>query len=177
MLRMNTKAFFSIALRQYVARSWPITPMVKSASMIALAIVAIGASENPAAAREIAASSIRSEADRLPRKESAAFAVAAERAQLEPSYRKRPLGLDFNDDAVDPHFYHWTVIPSWGEGFVYFYVDKRTGTVWGGYANCTPIHSPELAALQARFRRRFKIPVSKVRQIDREGSPLEECRS
>jgi hypothetical protein len=144
--------------------------------IFALALAVTGAAENPVATREVDTSSVHSGADRLPRKDSAAFALAAERAQLEPSYRKRPLGLDYNNDTSNPHFYSWTVVPTWGQGFVYFYVDRRTGTVWGGYSNCTPIHSPELADLQARFRRRFHIQVSKVRQIDKEGSPQEECR-
>ena len=142
-------------------------------TIFAFALAAIGLTENPAAARDARAS----RADKLPGKDSAAFAIAAERAQLEPRYRKRGLGLDGNSDAAYPHFYFWTVIPTWGEGFDYFWVDRRTGTVWGGYSACTPIHSPELAALQARFRRRFHISVSTVQQIDREGSPQEECRS
>ncbi len=114
--------------------------------------------------------------DRLPRTESADFAIAAERAQLEPSYRKRPLGLDFNGTSPNPHVYLWTVVPTWGEGFVHFYVDRRTGTVWGGYGDCGPVHSPELAALQTRFRHRFHVSQSMVRQIERTGDPREECQ-
>jgi len=113
--------------------------------------------------------------DRLAREKSADFALAGERAQLDPRYRRRPLGLDYNAAAPD-HFYLWTVIRTWGQGVEYFYIDRRTGTVWGGYS-CGPIHSPQLASLQLRFRRRFHIPSSKVREIEREGGPQEECRS
>ncbi len=146
-------------------------------TIFVLALAVTGVPENPAAARDTRASGIGSEADRLPGKDSAAFAIAAERAQLEPRYRKRALGLDRNSDAAYPHFYYWTVIPTWGEGFDYFWVDRRTGAVWGGHSACTPLHSPELAALQARFRRRFHVSVSTVRRIDRDGSPKEECHS
>jgi hypothetical protein len=114
--------------------------------------------------------------DRLPRVGSADFALAAERSELEPNYRKRPLGLDYNGVATNPHFYFWTVIPTWGQGVDYFYVDRRTGSVWGGYADCRPIHSPHLAALQARFRRKVHIAASEAQRIEREGSPEDECQ-
>jgi hypothetical protein len=106
--------------------------------------------------------------DRLTGKESADFALAAERAELEPRYRKRGLGLDFEGTKPNPHFYTWTVIPTWGEGFVYFAVDRRTGDVWA-YLDCKLVRSRELATLQERFRRRFDVPAWQVRQIEREG--------
>jgi hypothetical protein len=144
--------------------------------IFALVLAATSAAGSPVAVRGADSPSDRLGTDRLPRRDSAEFALAAARAQLEPNYRKRPLGLDYNGDAGNPHFYFWTIIPTWGQGVVYFYVDRRIGTVWGGYSNCRQIHSPELTALQARFRRRFHVPTSKVRQIEREGSPQEECR-
>ena len=147
-----------------------------ASTIFALVLAATSAAGSPVAAREVDSPSNRLGTDRLPRRDSAEFALAAERAQLEPSYRKGPLGLDGNGDAGSPHFYSWTIIPTWGQGVVYFYVDRRIGTVWGDYSDCRPIHSPELTALQARFRRRFHVPTSKVRQIEREGSPQEECR-
>ena len=114
--------------------------------------------------------------NRLPKTESADFAIAAARAQLQPSYRKRPLGLDFNAVSPNPHLYLWTVIPTWGQGVVYFYVDRRTGTVWGGYNDCGPVRSPKLAALQARFRRRFHVSPAMVRKIEQAGDPRAECQ-
>ena len=138
-----------------------------SASIIfALVLTSVSASGSPNAPLG---------ADRLPKQDSAEFARAAERALLEPTYRKRPLGLDYNGNAEHIHFYSWTVVPTWGQGFAYFYVDRRTGTVWGSYGVCQPIHSPELTVLQPRFRRRFHISASTVRQIDQEGSPQLEC--
>jgi hypothetical protein len=116
--------------------------------------------------------------DRLPRKASSEFAVAADRAQLERRYRKMGLGLDWGGVPSDhPHFYTWTVIPTLGQGVRYYWVDRRTATVWGGYVNCEPIHGAPLAALQARFRRRYHLTQSEVRRIEREGSPLAECSS
>lgn len=110
--------------------------------------------------------------DQLPRAESADLAIAAERAELEPRYRKRGLGLDFEGIKPNPHFYTWTVIPTWGEGFVHFAVDRRTGDVWA-YLGCEQVRSPELSALQSRFRRRFNVPAWQVRQIERQGPPRE----
>src|SRR5258706_15984406 len=112
--------------------------------------------------------------DRLQAKESADFARAAERAELEPRYRKRGLGLDFESGRPKPHFYTWTVIPSWGQGVDYFAVDRRTGDVWA-YLGCELVRSRELASLQARFRRRFDVPPWRVRQIEKEGFPGEAC--
>src|ERR1700710_891703 len=68
--------------------------------------------------------------DRLPRIESANFAFAAMRAELEPAYRKRGLGLDFEGAIWNRHFYSWMVVPTWGQGLDYFEVDRRTGDVW-----------------------------------------------
>lgn len=112
--------------------------------------------------------------DRLPRVESADFALAAERAELEPSYRKRGLGLDFEGTKLSPHFYSWNVIPTWGEGFNFYAVDRRTGDVWA-YLGCELVRSRELATLQARFRQRFDVPAWRVRQIERAGFPGEDC--
>ena len=114
--------------------------------------------------------------DRLSRTDSGRFAQAAERAGLEPRYRSRSLGLDFEGTKPNPHFYTWSVIPSWGQGVVFFVVDRRTGDVWP-YLGCERVRSPELAALQARFRQRFGVRLSQVRRIEKEGSPVEECRS
>ena len=108
--------------------------------------------------------------DRLQRVESADFARAAARAEMEPRYRKRGLGFDFEGATPGPHFYTWTIIPTWGQGVIYYAVDRRTGEVWP-YFGCKRIQSPELAALQARFRRHFKVPAWRVRQIEREGNP------
>ena len=143
--------------------------------ILALALAATSAGADPVAVREGHSPSLGLEADMLPRKDSGKLALAADRAQMEPRYRRRPLGLDYNAKAGNSHFDFWTVIPTWGQGVVNFYIDRRTGTVWGGYSDCRPIHSPELTALQTRFRRRFHVPASKVRQIEREGSPQEVC--
>jgi hypothetical protein len=112
--------------------------------------------------------------DRLPRKESAEFALAAERATLEPAYRKRGLGLDFEGVKPNHHFYTWTVVPTWGQGVVYFAVDRRTGDVWA-YLGCERVRSRELAALQAKFRRRFNVSAWQVRNIEQEGFPGPDC--
>jgi len=112
--------------------------------------------------------------DRLPMANSADFALAAERAELEPGYRKRDLGLDFEGAKPNPHFYAWDVIPTWTDGLEYFAVDRRTGDVWA-YFGCERVRSEELANLQARFRRRFDVPAWRVRQIEREGFPGEYC--
>jgi hypothetical protein len=112
--------------------------------------------------------------DRLQRTESTDFVLAAERAELEPGYRKRGLGLDFGGTKPNSHFYTWTVIPSWGEGVVYFAVDRRTGDVWA-YLGCELVQSPELATLQTRFMRRFEVPAWRVRQTEKEGFPGEDC--
>lgn len=112
--------------------------------------------------------------DKLPSKESADFALAAERAELEPSYRMRGLGLDFEGAKPNPHFYTWMVVPSWGQGVVFFAVDSRTGDVWA-YLGCQLVRSQELATLQARFRQRFGVPAWRVRQIERGGFPDEDC--
>jgi hypothetical protein len=108
--------------------------------------------------------------DRLPRRESADFVLAAMRAELEPGYRKRGLGLDFDGTQPNSHFYTWMVIPSWGQGVDYFAVDRRTGDVWADLG-CGLIQSHELAILQAHFRRRFDVPAWRVRQIEKEGFP------
>ncbi len=112
--------------------------------------------------------------DRLPRIASADFALAAERAELEPRYRERGLGLDFEGARPNPHFYTWTVVPTWGQGAVFFAVDRRTGDVWA-YLGCKLVRSRELASLQARFRSRFDVPAWRVRQIEKEGYPGEAC--
>lgn len=114
--------------------------------------------------------------DRLPKAASADFAIAGDRAQLEPAYRKRALGLDFEGTKPNSHFYDWSVIPSWGQGVTFYFVDRRTGDVWGGYVLCKPIHSPQLSSMQARFRRRYHISAGTVRRIEREGSPDEDCQ-
>ena len=108
--------------------------------------------------------------DRLTVKESADFALAAERAELDPAYRKRGLGLDFEGAKPTPHFYSWNVIPTWGQGFVYFAVDRRTGDVWA-YLGCQRVRSRELGALQAKFRQRFDVTAEQVREIERGGAP------
>jgi hypothetical protein len=112
--------------------------------------------------------------DRLSKTESADFALAAERAELEPAYRKRGLGLNFEGAMSDPHFYSWTVIPSWGEGLVYFAIDRRTGDVWA-YLGCELVQSQKLALLQESFRHRFNVSVWRVRQIEKRGFPSEDC--
>ena len=112
--------------------------------------------------------------DRLPRIESAEFARAAERAELEPAYRRRSLGLDFEGLSPSPHFYTWMVVPSWGQGVVFFAVDRRTGDVWA-YLGCERVRSRALAALQANFRRRFNVSARQVREIEREGFPGTGC--
>src|SRR3954454_1434723 len=104
-------------------------------------------------------------ADKLTRIESAHFALAAERAGLEPGYRKRGLGLDFQGEKPNSHFYTWMVVPTWGEGVTYFAVDRRTGEVWA-YLGCEQVRSRELEALQAKFRRRFNVPASQVQRIE-----------
>jgi hypothetical protein len=112
--------------------------------------------------------------EKLEAKESADFALAAERAELEPRYRKRGLGLDFEGATPNSHFYTWAVIPTWGEGIDYYIVDRRTGDVWSAF-DCKLAHSQELANLQARFRRRFSVPAWRVREIEREGYPGLGC--
>jgi hypothetical protein len=112
--------------------------------------------------------------DRLSPMESANFAKAAYRAELMPSYRERSLGLDFEGAKPNPHFYTWTIVPTWGEGVAFFAVDRRTGDVWPALG-CERVRSPELAALQARFRQRFGVPAWRVRQIEAEGDPIEGC--
>ena len=112
--------------------------------------------------------------DRLSREESADFALAGARAQLEPSYRKRALGLDFEGERPNSHFYTWSVIPTWGQGVSFYSVDRRTGDVWPALG-CELIHSRELAALQARFRQRFNISKRLVRRIESEGDPNVGC--
>ena len=106
--------------------------------------------------------------DRLPKAESAKLALAAERAELEPQYRKRGLGVDFEGIKPSPHFFTWTVIPSWGQGVVYFAVDRRTGDVWA-YLGCRLIRSRELALIQTRFRQQFGVAQRQVRRIERQG--------
>jgi hypothetical protein len=113
--------------------------------------------------------------DRLPAAESADFALAGMRAMLEPAYRKRPLGLDFGGtERRNAHFYFWMIIPTWGQGLDYFAVDRRTGDVWA-YFGCKRLQSRDLAALQAKFRRRFDVSASEVRQVEREGFPGPPC--
>lgn len=112
--------------------------------------------------------------DNLPARESGDFALAAERALLEPAYRHRGLGLDFEGEHPSPHFYQWSVIRSWGQGIEHHAVDRRTGDVWANLG-CERVRSRELAALQARFRRRFHVPASQVRKIEREGFPASGC--
>ena len=46
---------------------------------------------------------------------------------MEPRYRKRGLGLDFEGATPNSHFYTWAVIPTWGEGSDSHIVDRRTG--------------------------------------------------
>jgi hypothetical protein len=112
--------------------------------------------------------------EKLQAKESADSALAAERAEMEPRYRKRGLGLDFEGATPNSHFYTWDVIPTWGEGIDYFIVDRRTGDVWSAF-DCKLAHSQELAHLQARFRRRFGVPAWRVRKIESEGYPGLGC--
>jgi hypothetical protein len=112
--------------------------------------------------------------DRLPRNESADFAVAAHRAVLEPSYRNRKLGWDFEGEKPNAHFYTWTIVPSWGQGVSFYSVDRRTGDVWAALG-CGLIQSPEIAALQANFRRRFGITKGQVQRIERQGNPNTGC--
>ena len=112
--------------------------------------------------------------DNLPARESGDFALAAERALLEPAYRHRGLGLDFEGELPNSHFYQWSVIPSWGQGVEHYAVDRRTGDVWANLG-CERVRSRELAALQARFRRRFHVSASQVREIEREGFPGTGC--
>jgi hypothetical protein len=118
-------------------------------------------------ARETGPSSLP---DRLQRRGSADFALAGERAELEPSYRMRGLGLDFEGTKPNSHFYTWDVIPSWGEGIDYFAVDRRTGDVWA-YLGCRLLRSRELTILQTRFRQRFDVSAWQVRMIEKEGFP------
>jgi hypothetical protein len=112
--------------------------------------------------------------DRLSAKTSADFALAAMRADLAPRYRTRGLGLDFGGAKPNAHFFTWTVIPTWGEGFDYFIVDRRTGVVWAAFG-CRLAKSPELTGMQVRFRRRFGVPAWRVRQVERDGYPQEDC--
>jgi hypothetical protein len=112
--------------------------------------------------------------DSLPKATSAALALAAERAQMQPRYRKTVLGLDFGGVTPNRHFYTWIVVPDFGEGVNYFAVDRRTGDVWA-YLGCERLRSPEIKALQTHFRRRFHIPPSAVRQIEITGSPTTGC--
>ena len=112
--------------------------------------------------------------DGLSAVESANFVKAAYRAELMPSYRKRGLGLDFEGTRLNPHFYSWTVIPTWRQGLAYFAVDRRTGDVWPALG-CERARAPELAALQTRFRQRFGVPAWRVRQIEKEGNPDKGC--
>ncbi len=114
--------------------------------------------------------------DRLPMEDSAAFALAGERAQLLPNYRGRGLGLDFQGTPYNAHFYSWAVVPTWGKGIDYFSVDRRTGDVWADLG-CELMRSPKLTALQARFRHQFHIPALLVRQIEKEGSPAIGCEA
>ena len=112
--------------------------------------------------------------DKLTKNDSAAFALAAERAELEPAYRKRGLGLDFEGERPNSHFYAWTVIPSWGQGVTHFAVDRRTADVWA-YLGCKRVRSRELSLLQTQFRRRVNIPASEVTMIRRQGFPDPDC--
>jgi hypothetical protein len=112
--------------------------------------------------------------DRLSAAISQDFADAAMRAQLEPSYRKRGLGFDFQDRRPNRHFHSWMVIPTWGQGVHYFSVDRRTGDVWAD-ASCELVRSPKLASLQAKFRRRFRVTASQVQQLERQGFPGPAC--
>ena len=111
---------------------------------------------------------------KLTRSDSAAFALAAERAELEPAYRIRGLGLDFEGEKPNSHFYTWAVVPSWGQGSTHFAVDHRTGDVWA-YLGCKRVQSRELAFLQAKFRHRAKLPPADVAMIRREGFPDPDC--
>jgi hypothetical protein len=88
--------------------------------------------------------------------------------------RQQNLGLDFEGAKPTPHFYTWTIVPTWGQGVVYFGVDRRTGDVWA-YLGCERVRSGELAALQAKFRRRFNVPAWQVREIERDGFPDANC--
>jgi len=110
----------------------------------------------------------------LPMKESADIAAAAYRAELEPSYRKRDLGFDFDGTKPNQHFFTWMIIPTWGQGVSFFGVDRRTADVWD-YLGCRLIKSDELTAIQSRFRQRYHIPLWRVRQIEKEGFPGEDC--
>jgi hypothetical protein len=130
---------------------------------VALALIPTAMTASPSGARPELA-------DRLPAVESGDFARAAMRAQLEPAFRKRPLALDFGGTKPSRHFHFWTVIPTWGQGLVYYYVDRRTGDVWAALG-CERVRSRELAALQAKFRRRFHVSAQQVRDIEREGFP------
>jgi hypothetical protein len=112
--------------------------------------------------------------DGMPATESADFALAGMRAELEPAYRKRGLGLDFEGTKPNRHFYMWSVIPTWGQGVYHFAVDRRTGDVWA-YFGCKRLRSRQLASLQAKFRRRFHVTARQVRRIEREGFPGSAC--
>ena len=112
--------------------------------------------------------------DKLSRSESSAFALAAARAGLSPHDRKRALGFDFEGQNPNSHFYTWMIVPSWGEGVDNLAVDRRTGDVWR-LVSCKQIRSPELAALQAKFRRSFNVSASEVRMIEHQGFPSPDC--
>ena len=148
--------------------------MAVGVKVVGVAAIVVELALLPARPRAMDSHSPSPVPDRLPRIESADFALAAERAELEPAYRRRGLGLDFEGAKPSSHFYTWTVIPTWGQGVVFFAVDRRTGDVWA-YLGCERVRSPKLAALQARFRRRFKVAAWQVLRIEREGFPDPDC--
>jgi hypothetical protein len=147
-----------------------ICPVNGSFKVFVLSAAAMGVSLFPDSPESVAARARYELADSLPQKQSAEFALAAQRAMLDPGYRKRELGLDYDGAKPNSHFYSWMVVPTWGQGVAFFSVDRRTADVWA-HLGCRRVQSPELAALQTNFRRRFKVSAAQVRAIEREGFP------
>ena len=90
-------------------------------------------------------------------------------AALTPGERR--LGADFGDSETRPHerFLYVTLVPSRGEGFLNFAVDRRTGDVWSAASSCLEITNSRLRSLQAKLRRQLGISRSDYAKLRTHG--------
>jgi hypothetical protein len=90
-------------------------------------------------------------------------------AALTPSERR--LGADFGGSETRPQerYLYVTLVPSRGEGFLNFAVDRRTGDVWSAASSCLEITNSHLRRLQVELRHQLGISGSDYAKLRTHG--------
>ena len=95
-------------------------------------------------------------------------AEALAQAALTPGERK--VGAGLGGSEIDSRGYLiLTLVPSRGEGFLNFAVDRRTGDVWSASSECLEITNGRLRSLQAKLRRQLGISQAAYQKLKTHG--------